>query len=87
MPSKLSDFCKRLRAELTSQGVSEYRLAKRAGISSQAVAKLTSGSVPSIETARAVADALGLSLDWLAGRIGAEKYFENSEKISPTKVD
>jgi len=87
MPKKLPEFCQRLRSVLAVRGMSEYRLAKLSGLKAQTIARLTAGSVPNVETARAVADGLGLSLDWLCGREGAEKNFGKSEIISPTAVD
>jgi transcriptional regulator with XRE-family HTH domain len=52
------------------RGLSVYALAQRAGLSDQAIHDLEhSDRQPSLDTARRLAVALGVSLDWLAGQL------------------
>lgn len=56
-------FAARLAALLRGAGLSAYRLAQLSGLSQQALSKLLSGkSAPSLETARRLCKALGVSL-------------------------
>lgn len=63
------NFTERLRAQLDMRGVGAAWLAQKSGISRRHINALISGErvSPSIEVAAAIAQALGISLDWLAG--------------------
>lgn len=59
-------FSERLRIALKGESVNS--LALRCGLRESLVRKYLSGSVPGIDKAAQLATALGVSLDWLAGR-------------------
>ena len=57
-------FCDRLKAIRAEKGLSQSELAKEAGMTTAGIAQLEQGrNQPSWESACAVADALGVSLD------------------------
>jgi transcriptional regulator with XRE-family HTH domain len=52
------------------KGWSVYALARRAGLTDQAIHDLEgSDRMPTFDTARRLAAALGISLDWIAGQL------------------
>ncbi len=61
-------FCKRLKKAMRAKGVKNYELAKRACISTVSIAFYRTGQrLPTLDNAFYIADALGVSLDWLCG--------------------
>jgi len=57
------DFAARLRPLMARAGLTAYALARKSGVSKQSLSKLLSGdSRPSLDTARRLAHALGVSL-------------------------
>jgi transcriptional regulator with XRE-family HTH domain len=63
-------FGKLLEKLRREQGLSVYALAQRTGLSDQAIHDLEqSDRTPSLETARRLAAALGVSLDWIANQL------------------
>jgi transcriptional regulator with XRE-family HTH domain len=65
-------FAARLRRIRTAAGVSGYKLAELSGMSKQAISSLELGKrQPTLETAKKLARALGVSLDELTGDGGA----------------
>ena len=71
MPKKsppLPVFSQRLTQAREHAGLTLYALAVRSGLNHQTVTNLERGAAPSLETACALADGLGLPLAWLAGR-------------------
>ena len=62
-------FPERLRAARESKGLSQTDLAKRAGFQPSAICHFENGRrTPSLDSLRKLADALSVSLDYLAGR-------------------
>lgn len=57
----------RVRQARTDRGLSCRSLAARAGVSVMSVSRAEHGCAVLVETAAALARALGVSLDWLAG--------------------
>lgn len=55
-------FAIRLRQAREAAGMTQYRLAKEAGLTQSGLAKLESGNVPRLDTAFFLARALGLHL-------------------------
>lgn len=83
MPSRSSDsFVTRLRAAMAARSVDQSELARRLGITSQAVNQWLAGeTAPKGKRLARVADELGVSLDWLlAGRDG---FAEAPEPLAP----
>lgn len=67
MAGRVQGFADRLRAEREKTGLTMYALAKRAGVTKQAVARLESGeSQPTWETVQRIVKALGISCEALA---------------------
>lgn len=65
----MSIFRERLRSLRTAHGVSQYVLSSLCGLSEHAVRRYERGeSVPTLPAAVAIADYLGVSLDYLVGR-------------------
>jgi transcriptional regulator with XRE-family HTH domain len=62
-------FCTRLRAQREQRGWNQSELARHAGVPSQVISRLESGARAglTLEVARRLARALGVSLDTLAG--------------------
>ena len=65
MPKKPAGgtFAARLRALRESRGLGLRELARKAGITHQALAKIESGSEPGFSTVQRIADALGVRTD------------------------
>jgi len=63
----MNDFAKRLQAAREAKGWTKYRLGKQNGISEEGIAKLEREGNPRLETLRALAGALGVSVAELAG--------------------
>lgn len=66
MPAKpkADPFPARLRALMEARGLTAYRLAKESGVSATVIGRLLAGrTVPAWETAKALAAALGCTLD------------------------
>ena len=62
-------FSERLRAARESKGLSQTDLAKRAGFQPSAICHFENGRrAPSLDSLKKLADALSVSLDYLAGR-------------------
>lgn len=85
------DFGGRLRAARERKGLSQSDLASRSGLQPSAVSHFETGRrSPSFENLRALADALGVSADYLVGRqedVGAagpvaEQMFRHLSKMS-----
>lgn len=83
----------RLRKARQIKGLSQAELAKRAGFQPSAISHFETGArSPSFENLRRLADALGVSIDFLLGRQTgdsaagplAQKLFRNFEKMTPT---
>lgn len=67
----LETFGQRLRQARKKKGLSLEKLAKACGISLASVYNYDRGGrLPNLYTAVCLADALGVSIDWLAGRDG-----------------
>ena len=88
MPEKFED---RLRKARQDKGLSQADLAKRAKLQPSAVSHFETGTrAPSFENLRRLADALGVSIDFLLGRQTdgeaagpvAQKLFRNFEKMT-----
>lgn len=58
----------RLQALMELRNISQNMLALRSGVKQTTISGIINGSAPRLDTAAALADALGVSLDWLAGR-------------------
>lgn len=68
----LEGFLRRVTRLLQERGLSRAELSKRLGLSSGAVTEWWSrGRMPSADSATAVAQALGVSLDWLCTGAGS----------------
>ncbi len=68
MPWKKS-FCERLQSRRESLGLTKTALSKMVGISNVSIREFEIGrKVPTVDTLVALADALGVSTDWLLGR-------------------
>lgn len=66
MPTKpkADPLSARLRALMQARGLNSYRLAKKSGVTAAAIGRFLSGErLPSWETAKALAAALGCTLD------------------------
>ena len=62
-------FCDRVRQARETSGMSQETLGKSIGLRQAEISRLERGMFPRAETRiRAIADALGVSLDWLFGR-------------------
>ncbi len=67
----MPNFAEKLTAARTAAGLSQYALAKRSGVSKQALSDLEKGlSEPKLETASRLARALGITVDALVGNGG-----------------
>ena len=65
----LDTFGSRLREARLNKGLMQKHIADEVGVSINSISLYERGSVePSFFTAICLADALGVSLDWLAGR-------------------
>jgi transcriptional regulator with XRE-family HTH domain len=64
----------RIRNERLRYGMSQVELARRIGISKTAMNQIESGDTedPRVSRLRAIADILGVSMDYLAGRQGKD---------------
>lgn len=78
-------FSERLKAARTSKHISQADLAKAVGVSAATISSyetVNGAKIPSLDKAEAIADKLGVSLDWLCGKDGAGKV-----KISDYDLD
>lgn len=90
------EFNYRLRMARESGGLSQSQLADKAGLTAAAISHFETGQrAPSFENLRKLADALGISVDYLLGRINeqqhgkglaaaprAQQLFRHAEKLS-----
>ena len=58
----------RLQALMELRDISQNMLALRSGVKQRTISGIITGNSPRLDTAAALADALDISLDWLAGR-------------------
>jgi transcriptional regulator with XRE-family HTH domain len=93
MPSAFPD---RLRNAREKKGLSQAQLAERAGFQPSAISHFESGRrSPSFENLNKLADALGVTIDYLLGRIEEptgsgpviQKLFRNVGKLSAADQD
>ncbi len=65
---RMETFADRLKAAISSSGMNQSELARRCGIRSQTINRLLSGDskLPSSPNLLKIADALGISHEWLA---------------------
>ena len=96
-----SEFEKRLRISREARGLSQADLAKRTGLQPAAVSHFETGHrSPSFENLRKLSDALGVSVDYLLGRIDEEQHgvgfasapraqqlFRHAEKLSDASFE
>ena len=84
-------FGPRLRRERDKRGLNQAQLADRAGLQPSAVSHFESGRrAPSFENLKRLADALGVTIDYLLGRVGepglsgpeVEQLFRDMENMS-----
>ncbi len=68
-------FLTRLEAVLSRRKWRPTDLARETGLSIGTIRQVLRGSLPSVHNARKIADALGVSLDWLAGKGGWDTGF------------
>lgn len=67
-------FGGRMKYALIKRKMTQAELSRQTGISKEFITKIINGlSYPTITTAVKIADALGVSLDWLAGRDEPDK--------------
>ena len=67
-------FGGRMKYALIKRKMKQAELSRQTGISKEFITKIINGlSYPTITTAVKIADALGVSLDWLAGRDEPDK--------------
>jgi len=71
MKLDLQKLGRRIAARRTLQGWTQKKLAARAAVTQVTIARLEIGQTPrvSLETIVAIAEALGVSVDYLAGRM------------------
>jgi phage repressor protein C with HTH and peptisase S24 domain len=76
----------RLIAEMQKQGVTQAALARAVGVSAASVQQILNGSVKSPRSTRKIAEALGVSVDWLEGVSDDPKrvYLEDVEQDDVT---
>lgn len=72
-------FSRKLAAAIDAWGGRKAALARRAGVTRQQIQKYLDGSTPKPEVIHALADALGVSLDWLLN--------ENDDRVEPVTED
>lgn len=75
-------FSERLKAARTSKHISQADLAKAVGVSAATISSyetVNGAKIPSLDKAEAIADKLGVSLDWLCG-------YENKEVVDARKI-
>jgi transcriptional regulator with XRE-family HTH domain len=91
-----SEFKDRLRSTRESRGLSQADLAKKANMQPAAISHFETGHrSPSFDNLRKLSDALGVSVDYLLGRINEEQHghglaaapraqvlFRHAEKLS-----
>ena len=78
-PLEIGSLIRRLRRE---QGMTQQQLAKRLGIPYQSIGQWERGMRnPKIETLQAIADAIGVSLDYLLGNVSDPFFVLDTEKI------
>lgn len=65
----LETFGQRLRQAREEKKMSAYKLSQKSGVNKQTIYNYElAGQFPNLYTAVCLADALGVSLDWLTGR-------------------
>ncbi len=65
------------------QGLTQDQLAKKIGVSRQAVQKWSAGTPPSVENLRKLSSALGVSTDFLTGQSGQESMSRVMDMSKP----
>ena len=81
----MTSFSQRVRSLRTAAGLTQQQLATAAGLSVSLVAQIEQGTTgdPKLSTATALADALSVSLDVLAGRQAAPGGAGQAETVEP----
>lgn len=73
---EIKNFAERLKTARTKRGLSQAELAKAVSVSAATISSyetLNNTKIPSLDKAAAMADFLGVSLDWLCGKDSAGK--------------
>lgn len=73
---EIKNFAERLKTARTKRGLSQAELAKAVGVSAATISSyetLNNTKIPSLDKASAMAEFLGVSLDWLCGKDSAGK--------------
>jgi transcriptional regulator with XRE-family HTH domain len=85
MSDDMTSFSRRVRGLRSAAGLTQQQLATAAGLSVSLVAQLEQGTTgdPKLSTATALAEALGVSLDVLAGRQAAPGDTGQAEAPEP----